>query len=162
MNREQLEQLLLLEQSGELTPPQQLQLNAELTASEQARRLRDQLRTIAAAAANPVARPAPDAAARIAARLQPAARPAFTFVAAWKPALAFAAALALLVGVRTFHAPRSAPVEIAAATTATTAVVAAAATQEETWSDPLDSEFTELESLLASIASENSLETTEL
>ena len=136
MKPEQLEQWLLLEQSGELTPRQKLRLDAELAASEAARRLRDQLRTIAGAVSAPAARPAADAAARIAARLRPAARPAFTFVAAWKPTLAFAGT-----------------VETAAVTTAA---------EEEEWSDPLDSEFTELESLLASIASENSLETTEL
>ena len=154
MKPEQLEQWLLLEQSGELTPQQKLRLDAELAASEAARRLRDQLRTIAGAVSAPAVQPAANSAARIAARLRPAARPAFTFVAAWKPALAFAAALALIVGVRTFQAPRPAgTVETAAVTTAA---------EEEEWSDPLDSEFTELESLLASIASENSLETTEL
>ena len=155
MKPEKLEQWLLLEQTGELTPRQKLQLDAELAASEAARRLRDQLHAIANALPVPTAQPAPGAAARIAARLRPAARPAFTFVAAWKPALAFAAALAFIVGIRTFQSPRpTAPAE--------TAAVTAAAAEEEDWSDPLDSEFTELESLLASIASENSLETTEL
>ena len=149
MNPQQLEQLLLLESSGELSPSQRRALDAELAAAPEARRFRDQLRALSAAVPPPAAPPAPDAAARIAARLAPQPQ---TF--AWKPLLATAAALALLLGVYTFRpGPASAPVE--------TAAVAAAA-EEEDWTDPLDAEFTELESLLAAISTDDEFEITEL
>lgn len=148
MNPKQLEQLLLLEQSGELSPRQRRALDAELAAAPAARRFRDQLRALAAAVPPSAAPPASDAAARIAARLAP--RPQ-TY--AWKPLLAMAAALALLLGAYVFRpGPAAAPVETAAA----------AATEEEDWTDPLDAEFTELESLLAAISTDDTFAITEL
>ena len=155
MNPNQLEQLLLLEQSGELSPRQRRDLDAELAASPTARRFRDQLRALAGAAPAPAANPAPDAAARIAARLQAKPQPAFAFQPAWKPALAAAAALALFVGVRSFQRPANAPAPAETAAIATTA-------EEEDWTDPLDAEFTELESLFLAISSDDALEITEL
>ena len=149
MNSNQLEQLLLLEQSGELSPSQRRALDAELAASPETRRFRDQLRALAAAAPAPAAGPAPDAAARIAARLAPRPR-----MVVWKPLLATAAALALLLSVYTFRPdPASAPIETAAVETTTA---------EEDWTDPLDADFTELESLLAAMATDASFEITEL
>ena len=155
MNPHELERLLLLEQSGELSAAQRRALDAELAASPAARRFRDQLRDLAGAVPPPAAGPAPDAAARIAARLQAKPKPVFAFPPAWKPALAAAAALALLLGVRTF---RPAP---AAAPAASTAAVETAAAEED-WSDPLDADFTELESLLAAMTTDASFEITEL
>ena len=154
MNPNQLERLLLLEQSGELTAKQRRALEAELAASSAARRFRDQLRALAGAVPPPAAGPAPDAAAHIAARLQrnQSSRPAFRPV--WKPALAAAAALALFVGVRTFRpAPAAAPAETAAVATAA---------EEADWTDPLDADFTELESLLAAMSTDAAFEITEL
>ena len=155
MNPKQLERLLLLEQSGELSPRQRRDLDAELAASPAARRFRDQLRALAAAAPAPAAGPAPDAVARIAARLQAKPKSVFAFQPAWKPALAAAAALALFVGVRSFQRPAStsAPAETAAIATAA---------EEEDWTDPLDAEFTELESLLAAMSTDAAFEITEL
>ena len=155
MNPAQLEQLLLLESSGELSPAQRRALDAELAANPAARRFRDQLRALAGAAPAPAAGPAPDAAARIAARLRKNHNPASAFQPAWKPALAAAAALALFVGVRSFQRPAStsAPAETAAIATAA---------EEEDWTDPLDAEFTELESLLAAISTDDAFEITEL
>ena len=148
MNPKQLEQLLLLEQSGELSPAQRRALDAELAALPAARRFRDQLRALAAAAPAPAPGPAPDAAARIAARLAPRPR-----MVVWKPLLATAAALALLLGVYTLRpGPASAPIETAAVETAA----------DEEWTDPLDADFTELESLLAVMAEDNAFEITEL
>ena len=155
MNPKQLEQLLLLEFSGELSPAQRRALDAELAANPAARRFRDQLRVLAGAVQAPAAGPAPDAATRIAARLQAKSKPIFIFQPAWKPALATVAALALFVGVRSFQRPAatSAPAEIAAVATAA---------EEEDWTDPLDADFTELESLLAAMATDASFEITEL
>jgi len=155
MNPHELERLLLLEQSGELAPRQRRALDAELAASETARRLRDRLRAWTAAVPPPAAAPAPDAAARIAARLRPPPRPAaWIFRPVWKPALAAAAALALFLGVRSFRpAPIAAPIETA---------VNATASADEVWTDPLDAEFTELENLLLAISTDDSLNVTKL
>ena len=155
MNPHELERLLLLESSGELTPRQRRALDAALAAAPEARRFGDQLRARAGAVPPPAADPAPGAAARIAARLQAKPKSAFAFQPAWKPALAAAAALALFVGVRSFQRPAAAPAPAA------TAAVAAAA-EEADWSDPLDADFTELESLLAAMTTDAAFEITEL
>lgn len=152
MNATPLEQLLLLEQSGELSAQQRLRLDAELAASAEARRLRAELRGLAAAVPPPPAGPVAAAAARIDARLRRTPAPAAAFRPAWKSALAAAAALALLFGVRAFRSPDPAgPAD---------PVLAAA--EEAVWTDPLEEEFTELESLLLAISSDDSSEITEL
>ena len=154
MNPHELERLLLLEQSGELSPRQRRTLDAELAANPAARRTRDQLRALAGAVPPPAAAPAPAAAARIAARLRPPRPAAWIFRPVWKPALAAAAALALFLGVRAFRpAPVAAPIETAANATASA---------DEDWTDPLDAEFTELENLLLAISTDDSLDVTEL
>ena len=153
MNATPLEQLLLLEQSGELSAKQRLRLDAELAASAEARRLRAELRGLAAAVPPPPAGPVA-AVARIDARLRRTTAPVAAFRPAWKSALAAAAALALLLGVRSYHCAPSTP-----APAATTELASA---EEAEWTDPLDAEFTELESLLLAIATEESLEITEL
>ena len=144
MTPRKLERLLLLEQSGELTPRQRRRLDAELAASEPARRLRDELRGLAASIPPLSASPSADAARLIATRL---ARPAPDFAIlppAWKPALATAAALALLFGARAYRtalAPHAPPAPVAA--------LSVPATPPETeWSDPLGDDFAELETLL--------------
>jgi len=96
------------------------------------------------------AAPAPDAAARIAARLEPSRTPAPVFRPAWKPALAAAAALALLIGIQAFRGPRpSAAVQTAAVQTTD---IETATVVEDEWTDPLDAEFTEIESLLLAVS----------
>jgi anti-sigma factor RsiW len=154
MNAKTLEQLLLLEQSGELSPKQYRALEAALVASAEARRLRKNLRGLAAAIPAPAAQPAPDAVTRIAERLRQAPPPAFTFQPAWKPALAAVAALTLLFGVRTFHAPKTA--------VSSEATLASIPGVEDEWTDPLDAEFIELENLITSISADHSLEITEI
>lgn len=154
MKPKQLEQLLLLEQSGELTDKQRRELEARLAASADARRLREELRRFAAALPVPAVQPAPGAAARIATRLRQPAKPSFTLLPAWKPALAAAAALGLLLGVRTFRPDPNPGADDSA--------VASAPAQEEEWFDPLEAEFNELESLIAAISSDGTLEITEL
>jgi anti-sigma factor RsiW len=140
-----LEQLLLLEQSGELSPEQQRQLDADLAASPEARQQRTALQTLAGAIPPVDAEPAPDAAARIVARLQaaPAPAPRSRFRPVWKPALAAAAALALLLGVRAIRptaAPESGVVE--------------GVVEEEFWADPFEADFAELDSLIAEAESD--------
>lgn len=156
MNTQKLEQLLLLEQSGELSPKQRRQLDAELAASAEARQARNELRGLAAAILTPAAPPATTEAARIGARLQQASKPAVAFLPAWKPAFAAAAALALLLGVRTYHAHQL-PVASESAVASSAAEV-----QAEEWTDPLDAEFTELESLIETMSSADLTEITEI
>lgn len=153
MNPQELERRLLLESSGELSPKQRRQLDAELAASAEARRLRDGLRRLADAIPEPAFAPAPDAVERIAERLQTAPRTAAVRRRVWKPALAAAAALALLLGL--YAVRPSAPVQ-------TAAVEAPADAETYEWTDPLDAEFTELETLLFAISSDDALEITEL
>ena len=152
MNPKQLEQLLLREQSGELSARQRRELETALAASAEARRRRDDLRRLAAALPAPAAQPAPGTATKIAARLRQPARPAFNLLPAWKPALAAAAALALLLGVRAYRA---------APGTAEPAPAVAAAAEEE-WTDPLETEFIALEELLAALDETDSFAITEL
>lgn len=156
MNPSTLEQLLLLEQSGELTAAQRRDLDAELAASPEARRQQTSLRTLAGAIPPLEAQPAPDAAARITARLQaaPARAHRSLFRPVWKPALAAAAALALLLGVRTLR-PAAAP-EIV------TATVIVEVDEAELWADPFEADFAELDNLLAEAESDDPTEFMEL
>ena len=150
-----LEQLLLLEQSGELSPEQQHQLDTELAASPEARQQREALRFIAGAIPPVEAEPAPDAAARIAARLQAAPTPSrrSLFHPVWKPALAAAAALAILFGVRTWRTPDTGSIETAQIELTE---------EEEAWLSPFEADFMEIENLLAAMDSDDSMELTEL
>ena len=153
MDENKLERLLLLEQSGELSPAQRRRLDAELAASAEARQARGRLRGLAAVLPPPAGEPAPGAARRIAARLgsAPAASPPGW--PAWKPALAAAAALAILLGAFFFRAAPHPAGEPA---------LAAVEAEVEDWTDPLDAEFAELENLLLSISTDDALDVTEL
>lgn len=153
MNPNELERLLLLEQSGELSAPQRRRLAAELDASAGARQLRAGLRGLAAALPEPSFSPAPDAAPRIAERLRRPEPTARIRPPLLRPVLAAAAALALLAGFFAFRPP--APVQ-------TAAVESPADTEEYEWTDPLDAEFAELETLLLAISSDQALDITEL
>ena len=156
MNPSTLEQLLLLEQSGELTAAQRRDLAAELAASPEARQQREVLIALARTIPPVEAQPAADAAARIAARLQaaPAPAPRSLFRPVWKPALAAAAALALLFGVRTLR-PAAAP-------ETDVATVIVEVDTDELWADPFEADFAELDTLLAEAESDDPAEFMEL
>ena len=151
MNAKRLEQLLLLEQSGELSPDQRRQLDAELNASPEAQEHRAELRQLTEAIPPLKVEPAPDAAARIAGRLHKTPAPAFS--PAWKPLLAAAAAVALMFGLRAYRSAAPGSYEPA---------LAAATTVEVEWTDPFEAEFAELESLIATISPEESFEISEI
>ena len=154
MNAKQLEQLLLLEQSGELSPKQRRRLDAELAASAEARQLRDQLRGLAAAI--PAARRAARPRCRRAHRRAPAtSRQARDRLPARLEARPRRRRRPRPPSRRPHLPGRPPPVP-------TEPAVASAAAEEEEWTDPLDAEFTELESLLVAISSDDSLEITEL
>ncbi|MGD9781888.1 MAG: anti-sigma factor [Kiritimatiellia bacterium] len=144
MNATQWERLLLLEQSGELSPARRRELDAALAASPEARQRRRELRGLAAVVRSAPVQPAPGSVDRIAARLRTPRKTAFAFLPAWKPTLAAAAALALVVGVRSYRGGHASP-EIVP-------VAASASTQENEWSDPFDDELADLENLLLAIS----------
>jgi hypothetical protein len=157
MNPTQLERLLLLEQSRELSAPQRAALEAELAASPDARRLRDDLRRLAASLPPPTREPSADAAQRIADRLARPAPRRSAFAPAWASALAAAAALALLLGVRALRTPSSPQPSPLLAQSAPADSDAAS----DEWQDPYEDDFAELENLMLAI-SEFELDFTEL
>lgn len=144
MNPKDLEQLLLLEQSGELTPQQQRRLEAELAAAPAARQLRRELQGMARAIPEPPAGPAPDATEKILARLA-ANRPAPAHN--WFPTVAAAAALALLLGSYALHSSRSLDAGTGRAQATQSAMLDA-----DEWTDPLEQEFADLENLFRVMA----------
>lgn len=152
MNPARLEQLLLLEASGELSPRQRRTLDAELAANPDARRRRAELLGLVQAIPPVPTGPAPGAAEAIAARLtmkpaRPVHRPR------WATTLAAAAALALLLGVSLFRGGPAPATDAPALALANPAEPAEPAeTAEDDWTDPLEDEFAELESLLLAIS----------
>jgi anti-sigma factor RsiW len=152
MTPAQLEPLLLLEQSGELTDTQRRTLDAALAADPAA----------AACVTNSADWPGPfprrptpprrrGANRRALAQTQTNVR-APLFLPAWKPALAAAAALALLLGVQLFR-PGSPSADTDLARSETTAT--AENTPADDWTDPLADEFAELENLLTALSGED-------
>ena len=143
MTPQQLEKLLLLEQSGELSPEQSRRLQQELAASTAARYQRNQLQKLAAHIPPLPWQPAPGAAERIAARLSttPPAPRQWTFRPAWAAAAAIITFLAISAALR--HPNRRSP-----------PAPVAAAVETEAWNDPLDADFAAIENLLADISAE--------
>ena len=143
MNPQQLERLVLLESTGELSRRQRRVLEAGLASSAEARQFRDQLRRFGAVLPVPAGPCASEVAAQIDARLkaQRAVRPVFR--PGWKAACAVAALVALLAGVQVVRHDRGG--------VAASGSVPSLAGVEAEWSDPLETDFAELEELLASL-----------
>jgi len=133
MKTRTLEKLLLLEQSGELTPRQRRAL-ARAADAEPKRR---ELNALREAVRSPDVEPDPWAAAKIAARLHEERRP--VLIRACKPALALAACLALVVGIWNFRQTSPAPVVIAM-------------TEMGVWNAQFEEDLVELESLILAIS----------
>lgn len=136
MNTKKLERLLLLEQSGELTPRQRRAL-ARADGAEPARR---ELAALRAAVQMPEAEPSPWTVAKIDARLREERRPALVWLR--KPALALAACLVLAAGILNFHGKQ---------TSSTSAAVVAAA-EADVWSDQFEGNLVELENLITAMS----------
>lgn len=151
-----LDHLLLLEQSGELSDRQRRVLDTELAQSPAARELHRELCGLAAALPEPTAAPSPAAAAAIAARLAQTLPSAPRFRRPAQTILAAAAALALFAGVQSYRAHRS-----PAAAATQLARIDTEATADRAWTDPLENDFAELESLLLAI-SENPFDLADL
>jgi len=150
MKMKKIEQWLLLEASGELSPHQLLRLGRELAASEAARMLRQELGQLRGTILPPAIEPSPWTVARISARLREERHPALTIVTrAAKPVLALAACWALVAGILIFHEKQI--------SSASVAVVAAA----DMWNDSLEEDMSRLESQIMAISGD-SLDTMEM
>jgi hypothetical protein len=143
MKTNKLEKLLLLEQSGELSPKQRCRLEHELQVSDKARKLRSDLSMLSGSINKPDVELSPWTVARIDARLREKSRPALTPSVLWKPALALAAGLTIISGVFSFHGKptSSAPVS---------AVVAMA--EVDVWNMPFEEDLIKLENLIVAIS----------
>jgi hypothetical protein len=151
MKIKKLEKWLLLEASGELSPRQLRRLDRELTVSEDARALRQELGRLRGSILLPEIELSPWTVAKIAARLREEHRPVWTVTQVLKPALALAACLALVVGILNFHGKQN---SLSLAT-----VVAAAGV--DVWNDPLEEDLSRLERQIMAISGD-SLDTMEM
>ena len=109
MKTKNIEKWLLLEQSGELSPRRKKMLNACPEADEKRRKLHA---LCAAVSHTEVEEPSPWAATRIHARLQAERRSILLSARVWKPVLALAACLTVVVS-RLDFTPESSPAAVA-------------------------------------------------
>jgi len=133
MKAKKLERLLLLEQSGELTPRQR----RALTGAANAEPARRELNILREAMEPSDVEPDPWVAMRIAERLREERRP--VVIRVYKPALALAACLALAVGIWNFRQTSSTPVVVATA-------------EVNVWNGQFEEDLAELESLILAIS----------
>jgi hypothetical protein len=143
MKTNKLEKLLLLEQSGELSPGQRCRLEHELQVSEKARKLRTDLGVLSGSINKPDVELSPWTVARIDARLREKSHPAFNPAVLWKPVLALAAGLTIISGVFNFNENQisSAP-----------AVAVTGTTEVDVWSVPFEEDLRRLETLIMAIS----------
>lgn len=145
MKMKKIEQWLLLEASGELSPHQLLRLGRELAASEAARMLRQELGQLRGTILPPAIEPSPWTVERISARLREERRPALSVSQVLKPVFALAACLALVIGIFNFHGKQT--------SSASVAVLAAAGV--DVWSDPLEEDLSRLERQIMAISGDS-------
>ena len=142
MKTKKLEKWLLLEQSGELSLRQLRQLDRELSVSEDARVLRNELRRLKGVIITPDVEPSPWTVAQITVRLREGNRSAMSLSSILKPVLALAACLALMLGIGNFHGEQD--------SSASTVVVASAGV--DVWDDPIEADLSKLENLIVAIS----------
>jgi hypothetical protein len=111
MNRDELERRLLLAESGELGEAERLELAARLAADPEAAAWRDRTAYLLAAARDALPSGTPSAATRAriraAAETRAARHPSWHYRSLWLQGLAYAAAVALIVGVWQWRTPVS-------------------------------------------------------
>lgn len=145
MNAKTLEKLLLLEQTGELSKRQR----RRLAARPEAQAMRDELNLLSAAVLVVVEEPSPWAVAKIDARLRKERRSLLLPARVWKPILALAACLTLVVGTWDFKPEPSVD------------SVSVVLTETDAWTTQFNEELVELESLILAI-SDSSLDIREM
>ena len=143
MKTVKLEKWLLLEQSGELSPRQLRRLGRELSVSEEARVLRNELRRLKGSIILPETDLSSWTVATITARLREEHRPVVYFYKILRPALALAACLLITTGILNFHGQQI-------SSTSTAVVVAAA--EVDVWNDPFEEDLSKLENLIVAMS----------
>jgi len=138
MNAKKPERLLLLEQSGELSPAQRRALG-QAGDVESTRR---ELKALCATIQSPDVEPDPWAITRIAARLRKEPRPVLLW--ARKPVLALAAIMVLAAGLWIFKGGQPSVSSFAVATA-----------EVDVWNDPFETELQELEVLILAISEDS-------
>lgn len=138
MKKKKMEKWLLLEQSGELSTRRQRMLDACPEAQEK----RDDLNALRAAVAAPDAEPSPWATTKIIARLRGERRSILLPSRVWRPILALAACLTLVVSTWDFNQTSSAPGTVTVS-------------EMDVWSDQFEEDLTELESLILAISGDS-------
>jgi hypothetical protein len=139
MKTKQIEKLLLLEQTGELSSRQR----RKLAVCSEVQAKRDELKAFCAAVPAADVEPSPWVATKIAARLRTERRPVLIFSKHWKTTVALAACLAVITGILNFHGNQK---------SSTVVVAVAAASAEDVWNDPLEEDLSRLESLIVAIS----------
>ncbi len=135
MKTKKLEKWLLLEQSGELSPRHQRLLDA----CPEAQAGREELNALCASIPESGAEPSPWAATKIAARLRKERRSILLPSRVWKPILAMAACLTLLVSTLDFNQTSSTPVTVMKS-------------GMDVWNEQFEEDLIELESLILAIS----------
>lgn len=151
MKTKKMEKLILLEQSGELSPQQRRLLEA----CPEAQAMRDELTVLRTATPVADVEPDPWAVTKIAARLRPGRASLFEFsllrqgfgghARLWKPVFLTAACLMLVVSTFNFKQTAPEPVIIAA-------------TEMDVWNDQFEDDLVELESLILAISGDPIME----
>jgi hypothetical protein len=139
MKTQKLEKLLLLEQTGELSPRRCRKLDSCSEAQEK----RAELKAFCASVPTVDVEPSPWAVARISARLRDERGSALIFSNHWKPAWALAACLIVVSGILNFHGNQNSSTVVAAVS---------AASAEGVWNDPLEEDLSRLENLIVAIS----------
>lgn len=141
MKTKTIEKWILLEQTGELSPRRQRILNASAEAGEK----RAELAALRNALPPSDAELPPWSVAKINARLCAERHSSIGFSNAWKPALALAACLTVIVGtVNHFHGNNESSAPAVVASVATDGV--------DVWSVPNEDDLTKLENLIVAIS----------
>lgn len=136
MKAKTLEKLLLLEQTGELSKRQKLRLDA--LPDVQAKR--DELKALCAAVSVGTEEPSPWTVSKIDTRLREERRSILLPARVWKPILALAACLTLVVSTRDF---KSAP---------SVDSISVVISETEAWSVQFNEDLGELENLILAIS----------
>lgn len=145
MKAKTLEKLLLLEQTGELSKRQKLRLDAMPDVQEK----RDELNALCAAVSVVTEEPSPWTVSKVDARLRKQRRFVLLPARVWKPILALAACLTIVVSTWDFKPAPS------------VGAVSVVVSETEAWTAQFSEDLVELESLILAI-SDSSLDISEM
>jgi hypothetical protein len=143
MNTKKIERWLLLEQTGELSPRKLRNLNFELAASEDVRRLRDELSSLSGAVIKDAVEPDPWTLTKITARLRAEKAPRWSFSRALKPVLTLSICLFMTTRLLNFHESQTPSGNYAGSV---------AVAEADALNDPFEVDMAELENLILAIS----------